>query len=662
MADDILEEAREAFELTADAESDNREAALDDLRFARLSNQWPENIKKQRDQDGRPCLTINKLPAFIRQVVNDARQNKPSIKVHAVDSAADVEVAEIFNGLIRNIEYTSHADVAYDTATESAVGMGWGYYRIGLDYAHDDSFDIDIGIHRVADPLTIYGDPYSTAADSSDWNTAFATEVMPKAKFEDTWKGADAVNWESDYSPIGAPWVDGDDVMVAEWWRREEVERQIVALSNGVVVDVEWLLAPMPEIGIPRVQALALFGIKPQRERTAKSFKVTQTILSGAEVLQEAMVWPGRYIPIVPVYGDEVNEQGKRHFRSLIRDAKDAQQMYNFWRTQATELIALAPRVPFIGPKGAFKSDAARWATANTQSHPYLEFDIVAGAAAGPQRQPLDMGGAASSLQQALNASDDMKSIIGLYDASLGARSNETSGRAIMARQREGDVSTFHFTDNMARAIRHGGVILLDLIPKVYSTTRIVRTIGEDGTQKPVPINQPVPVKGADGQQQAGPDGALMTKVYDLSVGKYDLTVTTGPSYTTRRQEAAAEMTEMVRAYPQAAPLIGDLIAKNLDWPGADEISKRLQAALPVAVQGGLPPQVQKIMSDMQGKIAELSAENQQLKADRSIETAKVAVDQTNAQSNRIKATASAIDTLRPHPHPAPQPGAPAQF
>src|SRR5262245_24177330 len=211
---DLLAEARDAFDQAAEAEADNRKEALDDLRFARLSDQWPAQIVQQRQREGLPCLTINKMPAFIRQVVNDARQNKPQIKVHPVDSGADRATADILNGLIRNIEYTSNADVAYDTATECAVGMGFGYFRIGLDYAHEDTFDLDITISRVANPFSVYGDPMSTAADSSDWSSAFVVDRMAKDAFAAQYKGAEVVDWEQEgYGQAGAPWFDNDCVM-----------------------------------------------------------------------------------------------------------------------------------------------------------------------------------------------------------------------------------------------------------------------------------------------------------------------------------------------------------------------------------------------------------------------------------------------------------------
>ena len=577
--DDLLVAARKEYDRAKECWSDNRQEATDDLRFARLGIQWDSAIEQQRRDEFRPCLTFNKMPAFIRQVVNDARQNKPAIKVHPQDSNADPKVAEIINGLIRNIETTSDADVAYDTAIEQAVGQGYGFWRINTAYTTDDTFELDIVIERVTNPFTVLGDPRSTAADSSDWNVAFITTTMTKAEFEAAYPKAEKTDWDHDFKEC-TDWVDGDNVTVAEYWKRDKVKREIVALSDGSVIDVKALEANPGDF-----EGLQIVG----EPREVETYKVTQRIMSGAEVLK-TVEWAGRYIPIVPVYGDEViDETGKRHFRSLIRDAKSAQQMFNYWRTTTTELVALAPKAPWVGEEGAFDVDP-NWDVANTASIAKLEYKR---GASRPERQPFS-GVPAGALQEALNAADDMKSIIGIYDASLGARSNETSGRAIMARQREGDVSTFHFIDNLSRAIRHGGRILLDLIPKVYSVERIVRVLGEDmkpETVQVAPTGQPV-------TEEMDEAGNVTAAIYDLSIGKYDLTVAAGPSYTTMREENRVMMTEMAtQGGDVVAQVLIPRIAKLMDIPEADKIAEELEAKLnPQAEQGGIPPEVEEQM------------------------------------------------------------------
>jgi hypothetical protein len=647
--DDLLRDAREAFDEAVQAESENRSEALDDLRFARLSEQWPESVRKQRELEGRPCLTINRLPSFIRQVVNDARQNKPSIKVKPVDDKADPETAEVINGLLRNIEYISNADVAYDTAVEYAVSCGIGYLRVDIDYAHDDTFDMDVRILRVPNPFSVYGDPMSEAADSSDWNTAFIVDRMTKDAFRQKYKGAEEVDWEgAGYGSLPAPWADGEAIQIAEWWTREEVARKIVQLSDGSILDADQYSKAKDYFD--------LLGITVRGDRETKSWKVKQRVITGAEVLEEND-WPGIYIPIVPVYGDDINVEGKRYWRSLIRDSKDAQRMFNYWRTTSTELVALAPRVPFIGPRGAFATDGAKWATINTTSHPYVEYD----GPTPPQRQPLDTGGAAGAMSEALAASDDMKAIMGIFDPSLGQRSNETSGIAINARKMQSSLTNFHFLDNMTRAIRHLGRVVVDLIPHVYSGPRILRVLGEDGSVSKVPVNQPLTVGAESPQEELDETQQAVSRIYDLSVGRYDVVVEAGPSFATRREEIAAQMSELLRAYPPAAPLIGDLLVKSLDWPDAEEIAARFKAMLPAQIQGQgqmqdqaqqqaqqqmqqLQQQAGQQIQQLQQQAQDLQQQLQEAKEKTALELRKIEIDAYNAETQRLKAVQSGMN------------------
>ena len=652
--EDIIKDARETFNRAKDVETRNRKDALDDLRFARLGEQWPIAIRRDREIDGRPCLTINRLPSFIRQVVNDARQNKPAIDVHPVDDSADVDTAEIFSGLIRNIEVSSDAEVAYDTALDFAVTCGFGYFKINTRYAHDDGFDQDIVIERVSNPLAIYGDPDSTAADSSDWNSAFELDTLSQAAFKAKYGGdAEALSFDSSQDVQRRDDPD-DQVVIASCWAREEVKKTIYLLSapaqapmDPMQHDVLGSLASQNMVVDAETYKTqkALFdalGVQIMAQREVPGYKVTQRVMSGADIL-ETVDWKGKFIPIVPVYGEELNIEGQRYFRSLVRDAKDPQRMFNYWRTTSTELVALAPKAPFIGPKGAFNTDAGKWATANTQTHAYIEYD----GAVAPERQPFS-GVPAGALQEALNASDDMKSIMGIFDASLGAKSNETSGKAIMARQREGDVSTFHYIDNLSRAIRHAGRILIDLIPKVYSVERVIRVIGPEGDQRPVKINAPTTEQREDpktGEIQE------IEKIYDLTAGKYDLTVKAGPSFTTRREEFVAMATELIRAYPPAAALLMDKIVENFDMPGGDELAQRFEAMLPPPVQGQNPQleEAKHVVQQLQQELAKVQQEAQAAKADQSakvmdaqLNAQKLEIDFYNAQTERMKVMADA--------------------
>jgi hypothetical protein len=579
--DKVIEEARKRFAACEDAWGDQINDGAEDIRFARLGEQWPEEIKRERERSKRPCLTLNRMPTFIRQVVNDSRMNRPAIAVHPVDSGSDPETAEIYTGLIRNIEYSSDAKVAYNTALENAVTCGWGFFRVGVDYCADDSFDMDIKIERIANPLTVYFDPNSTAADSSDWRYCFVTEIRERDEFKADYPDAEPSSWEGDHDQ---GWIGEDWIRVAEYWTKEEKDDKLLKLSDGTV-----LYADQFE---EHKDLFAATGITIKGERESKRSVVKQRIITGSEVVEENE-WAGKYIPIIPVFGEEVVEEGQRHFLSLVRQAKDAQRNLNYWRSMSTELVALAPKAPFIGRAGAFDSDRERWETANTDAHPFLEYD----GDVPPQRQPF-AGPPAGAIQESLSANDDLKNIIGLQDASLGIRSNEVSGRAIMARQREGDVSTFHYIDNLSRAIRHAGRILIDLIPKVYKTPRVLRIMGADDEADLVEVNKEYEKGG-------------LVKMHDLTAGKYDLTVKTGPSFTSQREEAFAQMTDMTRAFPQLAQVAGDLIAKNSDWPGADEIAKRLKVLLPKPIQDlekldNLPPEAQAAVAQAQTQVEQM--------------------------------------------------------
>lgn len=668
--DGEVADAQAEFKRYEETFSDNYKAALDDLKFGRLGEQWPSAVRRQREQDNRPCLTINRLPAFIRQVTNDARQNRPAITVHPVDSQADVQTAQILDGLMRHIEQSSDADVAYDTALEFAASAGFGFIGVNTRYATDDGFEQDIVIERKANPLAIYGDPDSTAADSSDWNGAFELETLTEDAFKKRWKGAEAVSFEKTaYTRSDEP---DAMVTVACQWVREKSVREIMAVGPAdPMADPEKLMAAAQLFDPNRLTLdVAVYkankdlfdaiGMRPQGPtREVPTFKVTQRILSGMEEL-EGTDWAGTFIPLIPVYGEEIHVEGKRYFRSLIRDAKDAQQMFNYWRTASTELVALAPKAPWIGAKGSFVTDGDKWATANTENHAYIEYDPVAGGAP-PERQPF-AGPPAGALQEAMNAQDDIKSILGIFDASMGAPSNETSGRAILMRQKEGDVSTFHIIDNLSRAIRHTGRVILDLVPHVYSTPRLIRILGADGTAHGVQIG---PQQAVTSNQTAGPpqqtpqipgappavqpqqtplniEEAACAKVYDLTLGKYDLTVTAGPSFTTRREEAANQMLTLIQAEPQIAPLIGDLLAKNLDWPEAQEIGERLKAMLPPQLQGDNPvvDQLKAQINAMNQMLGQARAQIASMQADQSLDAKRVEIETYDAETARMKALA----------------------
>ncbi len=568
--DDLLRIIRDRFDSAEDYDRANREEALDDLRFLHGDGQWDERDKEQRRRDGRPTLLINRMPQFVRQVTGDLRQNKPSIAVSPVEDG-DTKIAEIYTGLIRHIQSISDASIAYITGGENSTRCGMGGWRIKTDFTSDDSFEQDILIEPIADPFAITWDEDAVKATREDAQFCYVTSRMSLAAFRDKYPKAKAEDFQKETRDEWMKnWWDGESVRVAEYWHKEPVEKEIGLLESGEVIDLEGLTK----------QEIDLLGL--ERTRKVKSHKVKMYITNGVEILEGPFDWAGDYIPIVPVFGEELHV-GERTVRlSLIRYAKDPQRLYNYWQTTAAETIALAPKAPFILTSDQINGFEKLWSRSNTRNIPYLLYNNVPNAPPPQRQQPAQMP--AALLQMGAIASDDMKAAIGIYDSSLGERSNETSGVAIRARQQEADVGTNVYIDNVVRAINYTGKLLVNLIPRIYDSERVVRILGEDDGTEQVPINVKMP------------NGEIKN---DLSVGKYDVRVETGPNYTTKRREAVESMMAFAQAVPSSAQIMGDLIAKNSDWPGAQEIADRLRRPL---VQGGVIEPNEEEMEEMQNQ------------------------------------------------------------
>lgn len=581
--DSVLSVMRSRMTMAISALSGTRDSELDDLRFYAGSPdnqwQWPNDVLQTRGSSqgpvvsARPCLTINKLPQHVKQITNEQRMNRPTIKVLPVDDKSDIEMADVFNGVIRHIEYTSDADVAYDTACENQVTCGEGYLRILTEYCDDTSFDQEIKIGRIRNSFSVYMDPMIQDPAGADARWCFITDDMTKDEYERAYPKASPISTLTARG-IGDSsinqWISETTVRVAEYFYIE-CEKATLNLYPGN----QTALTGTPEDSLLR----AMFG-KPLRSRQSDRERVKWCKTNGYEILEESE-WAGSFIPVVRVVGNEFEVDGQLYVSGLVRNAKDAQRMYNYWCSQEAEMLALAPKAPFIGYGGQFEGYEQQWKTANTQNWPYLEVnpDVTDGQGAVlplPQRAQPPM--ASSGLLQAkAGASEDIKSTTGQYNASLGMTSNERSGKAILARQRESDVGTYHYADNLARAVRHIGRQLVDLIPKIYDTARVARILGEDGEPSTVKMNpdQEEPVK-----KIMGPGGVVVDKIYNPRVGKYDVRVITGPGYATKRQEALESMAQLLQGNPQLWQVAGDLFVKNMDWPGAQDLAKRLQKML----------------------------------------------------------------------------------
>jgi hypothetical protein len=609
---DTLDEMRSRYTMAIAAFSDSREDELDDLRFMAGSPdnqwQWPADVLATRGAvqgqtiNVRPCLTINKLPQHVRQVTNEQRQNRPSGKVIPADDKADVEVAAIYDGMVRHIEYMSDADVAYDTACENQVTYGEGYIRVLTEYCDEDSFDQDLRIGRVRNSFSVYMDPMSQDPTGADAEWCFITQDITKAEYERDYPDAAPLS-SILASGVGdqylSQWLTEDTLRIAEYfyYKHEDATLNLYP-GNQSFFD-----------GSPEDKNMKEMGLKPIKSRRVDRKKVMWMKTNGFESLEERE-WAGKWIPVVRVIGNEFEVEGQIYISGLVRNAKDAQRMYNYWTSQEAEMLALAPKAPFIGYGGQFEGYEMQWKTANTTNWPYLEVnpDVTDGMGAVlplPQRAapPLPQTGL---IQAKMGASDDIKSTTGQYDSSLGATSNERSGRAILAREKQGDTGTYHYVDNLARAIRHITRQLVDMIPKIYDTERIARIVGLDGEVDMVKINpqQPNPVN----EIRDVNTGVLIEKIYNPGVGRYDVVVTTGPSYMTKRQEAMDAMSQILQGNPQLWSVAGDLFVKNMDWPGSEELAARLAKTIDPKLleDGDKDPALQAAEQQMQAMGAEL--------------------------------------------------------
>jgi hypothetical protein len=651
-SEEILTVARSRMKMAMAAFSQTREDELDDLRFYAGSPdnqwQWPADVLQTRGSvqgqtiNARPCLTINKLPQHVHQVTNEQRMNRPGIKVIPADDKADVDMADVFNGVIRHIEYISDADVAYDTACENQVSYGEGYIRLLTEYCDEDTFDQDIKIGRIRNSFSVYMDPMIQDPTGADAKWCFVTEDMTKAEYERMYPDAAPI---STLMSLGvgdqsiAQWIGENTVRIAEYFYIE-YEKHTLNLYPGN----QTAFTGTPEDKMLR----EMFGA-PIRKRQADRKKVKWCKINGYDILEERE-WAGAYIPVVRVVGNEFEVDGQMYVSGLVRNAKDAQRMYNYWVSQEAEMLALAPKAPFIGYGGQFEGYEQQWKTANTNNWPYLEVnpDVTDGQGAVlplPQRAQPPM--ASSGLLQAkAGAAEDIKSATGQYNASLGMTSNERSGKAILARQREGDIGTYHYVDNLARAIRHIGRQLVDLIPKIYDTERIARIIGEDGEPDSVKMNpmQEEPVKRIVDQE-----GTLIEKIYNPSVGKYDVRVITGPGYATKRQEALESMAQLLQGNPQLWQVAGDLFVKNMDWPGAQDLAKRFKKTIdPKVLADEDDPALAAANQQMEAMAAEMENMFQMLQnVNQSMEAREMQIKQFEADIKAYQAETQRISAVQ---------------
>jgi hypothetical protein len=584
--DPRIGEAQKFLQLAADADSNNRAEAQEDLKFA-AGDQWPVEIQNSRTLEARPCLTINKIDAYIKQITNQQRQQRPRIKVHGMNNESDEKVAQILQGICRHIEVNSNADTAYDEAFDYAVRMGWGYWRVVTDYISEDSFDQEIYIEPIHNPFTVYFDPNSILPDGSDAEKCLITEVISKNVFRSLYPDADdTVSFtQRATGDVLAEWVMKEDIRIAEYFYTERRPATLIMLSDGTKLYKD-------ELKDGELEMMADNGITVVDERPSYKKVIKWCKLTAMQVLEERE-WPGRYIPVIPVYGQRLFVESKRKKFGLVRMAKDPQRMYNFWQTSLTESVALAPKAKWLLAEGQDEGHENEWTQANIKSTPVLRYkqtDIEGRPAPVPSRlQPEPPPAGIMAASASIN--DDLQAVLGVFDPNQIPTGN-ISGKALMGQQQQIDLTNYHYYDNLTRSIKHTGKILLDLIPHIYDSQRVMRIIGEDAQPEMVTINEP-------SQTEEG----VYEILNDVTVGLYDVVMDTGPGYNSKRLEAVNSMMPLMQGNEQLFQMAGDLFIRNMDFPGSDVIADRLAAMNPMAQideKSDIPPMAQMKMKQME--------------------------------------------------------------
>lgn len=583
--DDFLAMARKRARRGIEFWQDNWGVAQNDLEILSGEGQWDSGVKREREIEGRPCLTINPLPQFKRQVVNDLKQNTPRINVLPVQSdmrfnqegeaqqqklknitgKKDYSLAEVYEGLIRNIENQSCADQHYDRAAQHAVESGFGWLRVLTHYNNQDTFDQDARIVSLSNRFSVIIDPDYTNPDTSDKDWAFVVEKMPKSEFEARYPGKRTGNIVDGMRKDYSWWTEGEYMRVAEYFYRVPVDRVLCLLSDGKTMYKDTLE--------PVLDELEDLGIEIVRERKVRTWKVKWRKITAYDELEKETDWEGSIIPIFPVWGEEFTIGDKPCYMGLTHFAEDSVKMGNYWWSAATEKVALSPKAPWVGSVEAIEGHEEEWENANRGNPTYLhvnDYDDDGNPIPKPERADIASMPVAE-MQLALSATDLTKNVLGMYDASLGNRSNETSGIAINARKEESDTGQFHFADNRNMAIAAVGRCLVELIPRIYDGERVIRLLFEDGTGDWVSINETI----IDEETQKE------VLLHDIAAGSFDVVVEAGPSFTTQRNEAVESMLRFVQAVPETGRVLLDLIAENMDWHLSREASRRLKLSLP---------------------------------------------------------------------------------
>lgn len=658
MADDkqksVVDVARARYQRAKDVLGTLRQQAIDDTRFALGDSdnqwQWPEDVYTNRAAvSGKPCLTINVTAQHCNQIINAIRQNRPSAKISPVDGQADKKTALILGGMLRSIQAYSNADTAHDIAAEHAVYGGEGFWRVLTEYESDDSFDQVICIKPLINPQLVYIDPDAIEPDRSDAKWGMIFEDLSKEQFREEYPDLDVSSWVED----AQGWNKQDQVRRAEYFYCETEPDTLLKLADGTVLRSSALQ------GVKRYGQMLVtpdgqqVAIVAERETSKKVWYWCKLIGGEAEPVDKR-VWPGQYLPIITVVGKEINVNGELVRKGIVRDLKDSGRMVNYSYSAAVETVALQNKVPYLASAEAIAGFEDIWGAANIENRaylPYNERDMEGNALMMPQRQaPATM--ATAQVQMLQLSVEQMRASSGQQNANFGIRSEAASGVGIQRLKAQGEVATFHFPDNLARALKYEAKVIIDLIPKLYDTRRVVRILGMDGKESAAVLDPDMNEPHAELNETADSE---VKEAFNPSVGRYDVAIDTGPSYQTQRQEAADALTSLTQSNPQIMQVAGDIVMRSYDFPMAEELAQRLAKTLPPGLQEHegqqeVPPQVQQAMQQMGQQMDALTQELhasadklQELQEGAEIKTQELSIKAYDAETKRIQVLGTAM-------------------
>ena len=622
---ELLKKIRDRHKVMTTADDDNRRLAMQDIKFTNVpGEQWDQQMKVDRGL--RPCYEFNKLRVTAKRIINEMRANRPSGKVRGAEGA-DKGTADIYEGLIRNIWNNSDGDSVIDNAAEYQVTGGMGAWRIDTEYASDNVFEQDIVINPIVNPFCLYADPASKdilKRDAEDW---LLTEKISKTSYEARWPKAEKVDFDKSEFDDDDDWDDGESVRICEYWWKEPVVKEIWQLQDGKVIEAD------------TDEAQAILETEPdqiKRKRLVNTHKIMMCIASGEAILEGPIEQAGKEHRFVITYGEYMIIDGKTYWFGIPRFAKDAQRSYNVSRTAITETIAQAPQAKWWATSEQAAGQTEKWAEAHKKNFPFLLYNADPKAPGAPQR----MGGAdvpIALIQESQLASEEIKAVTGIFSPDLGAGDNAKSGIQERERRAQGQLATFNYQDNQAKAVLRTWEILIDLIPHVYDTERELRVLGSDGAEEYKKVNTFV-----------RDDQGNVIKINDLSVGRYDVTVTVGPSFTTQRQEAAETYSQLAQGNPQIMGVAGDLIFKSMDLPYSEDIAERLRAMLPPQIQqilnkdANVPPEVENMMSQIEQMVTMVEQQKQEAMA--MAQEAEKRMSEADKEESKINGLMSDLD------------------